>query len=101
MRGRSMMLAMAAFAGLALTAASAYGEDRPRRVLVCEDVNRSNTPGLAVGAVAGGVMGNAIAGRGNRTAGTVFGAGLGGMAGHAISNNQPRNRQCRYEYQYL
>jgi uncharacterized protein YcfJ len=102
MRGRSIILAMAAVTCLGLSAASAFGEDRPRRVLVCESTRPSTTRGVAVGAVAGGVMGNAVAGRGNRTAGTVVGAGLGGLAGQGIARSQNQNnQQCRYEYQYL
>jgi hypothetical protein len=47
-------------------------------------------------------MGDAIAGRGNRTAGAVVGAGLGGPAGHGIARSQNQNNQeCRFEYQYL
>ncbi|MFC3441131.1 RcnB family protein [Sphingobium rhizovicinum] len=40
--------------------------------------------GAAIGAVVGGVAGNRIAGRGNRTAGTLIGAGVGAVAGMAI-----------------
>ena len=40
--------------------------------------------GAALGAVAGGVAGNLIAGRGNRLGGTLIGAGVGAAAGYAI-----------------
>lgn len=42
------------------------------------------TGGAILGAVAGGLLGNAVAGRGDRTAGTVIGGGLGALAGNAI-----------------
>ncbi|MGE4323026.1 MAG: RcnB family protein [Sphingobium sp.] len=44
----------------------------------------SGLGGAAIGAVAGGIAGNVIAGRGNRTAGTLIGAGVGAVAGYAI-----------------
>ena len=48
--------------------------------------------GTVVGAVAGGVLGNQVAGRGDRTLGTVLGAVAGGLLGRSID----RGRQvCR------
>lgn len=44
------------------------------------------TTGLIVGAIAGGVLGNAIAPGGSEELGTVLGAIAGGLAGHAIDN---------------
>lgn len=45
--------------------------------------------GTIVGALAGGLLGNVIAGRGDHTLGTVLGAGAGALAGRAVdrSNN--------------
>lgn len=43
--------------------------------------------GLIVGAVAGGVLGNAIAPGGSELFGTLLGATAGGVAGHAIDEN--------------
>jgi len=43
--------------------------------------------GLAVGAVAGGLLGNTIAGSGDRTLGTILGAGVGALAGRAIDRS--------------
>ena len=40
--------------------------------------------GTILGAIAGGLLGNAAAGRGDRGAGTVVGAGVGALAGRAI-----------------
>lgn len=48
--------------------------------------------GAAIGAVVGGVAGNRIAGRGNRTAGTLIGAGAGAVAGMAIDKAEDRGR---------
>jgi len=45
------------------------------------------TGGAILGAVAGGLLGNAVAGRGDRTAGTIVGGGLGALAGNAIGRN--------------
>lgn len=46
--------------------------------------------GLAIGGIAGGLAGNAIAGRGDRTLGTVLGAGAGALAGRAIDRSDGR-----------
>jgi uncharacterized protein YcfJ len=40
-----------------------------------------------IGAIAGGLLGNSIAGYGDRTAGTIIGAGVGALAGRAIDRN--------------
>lgn len=50
--------------------------------------------GAAIGAVVGGVAGNRIAGRGNRTAGTLIGAGAGAIAGMAIDKAEDRHRHA-------
>ncbi len=53
----------------------------------------TKTEGAVVGAVAGGVLGHVVAGRGNRTTGTVVGAAAGGVAGHEIARTR-YNRHC-------
>jgi hypothetical protein len=51
--------------------------------------------GTAVGAVAGGLLGNAIGGSaGNRVAGTLIGAAFGGFLGNRIGEG-PTPRKCR------
>jgi hypothetical protein len=45
------------------------------------------TGGAIIGAVAGGLLGNAVAGRGDRTAGTLIGGGLGAVAGNAVGRD--------------
>ncbi|ATY31348.1 glycine zipper 2TM domain-containing protein [Sphingomonas psychrotolerans] len=52
------------------------------------------TTGLIVGAAAGGLFGNIIAGRRSSTVGTLLGAIAGGAAGSAIDRNQQQVR-CR------
>ena len=49
--------------------------------------------GAAIGAAAGGVAGNLIAGRGNRLGGTLIGAGVGAAAGYAIDTHEDRGRR--------
>ena len=46
-----------------------------------------NSRGTILGAIAGGLLGNVIAGRGDRTLGTVLGAGGGALAGRAIQKD--------------
>jgi hypothetical protein len=48
--------------------------------------------GAVVGGLVGGIAGNRIAGRGNRTAGTLIGGGLGALAGSAIGNASDRKK---------
>lgn len=50
------------------------------------DSDRGKVIGALVGAAAGGVLGNRIAGSGNRTAGTLIGAGGGALAGMAVGD---------------
>lgn len=76
-------------AAAALTFASATNAEARR----CNRLNK--TEGAAVGAVGGAVLGNVIAGRGNRGTGTILGAAAGGVAGHEIARKN-YNRNCRY-----
>ncbi|WP_298670717.1 glycine zipper 2TM domain-containing protein [uncultured Sphingomonas sp.] len=48
---------------------------------------RSGTTGTIVGAIAGGLLGNGIAGDGDRTLGTVIGGAAGALAGRAIERS--------------
>jgi hypothetical protein len=54
----------------------------------------SGTGGTIIGAIAGGLLGNAVAGYGNRGLGTVLGAGAGALAGNAIARSDNRG-YCR------
>ena len=50
------------------------------------------TTGLLVGGVAGGLIGNGVAGRGDRTLGTVLGAAGGALLGREIDRSGSRCR---------
>jgi hypothetical protein len=50
----------------------------------------SGTTGTILGAIAGGLLGNGVAGRGDRTLGTLLGGGVGALAGRAIDKSSSR-----------
>jgi len=72
---RQLALALGAAALLAVPAAAEAS---------CK--GRKNT-GTAVGAIAGGLLGNAVAGRGVKTEGTLLGAGVGAVVGHQVAKS--------------
>jgi hypothetical protein len=43
--------------------------------------------GTVIGALAGGLLGHAVAGRGDHTLGTILGAGAGALAGRAVERS--------------
>jgi hypothetical protein len=45
------------------------------------------TDGTILGAIAGGLLGNGVARRGDRTTGAIVGAGVGALAGRAIDRD--------------
>lgn len=55
----------------------------------------NNDGGTVIGAIAGGLLGNTVAGRGDRLLGTVLGAGAGALAGRAIDRSDDP-RYCRH-----
>ena len=55
---------------------------------------RDGDGGTIVGALAGGLAGNAIGGRGNRTLGTILGGAVGAIAGRSI-DRADRPNYCR------
>lgn len=57
-----------------------YRGDRYR----CRD---NGTGGAIIGAIAGGLLGHEVAGRGDRTTGAVLGGALGAVTGHVIDKN--------------
>ena len=87
-----------AASSLALTAAPVAAEAKTRG-LVCKSVKKSANKGTVIGAVGGGVLGNVVAGHGNKTGGTLIGAGVGAVAGHEIAKNNGKHN-CHYEYRY-
>lgn len=85
-------------ASASLAAAPALAEHQKERVLVCDsNVKHQTTKGTVIGAVAGGVLGNVIAGHGAKTEGAVIGAGVGAVAGHEIAKKRAK-RHCYYVY---
>ncbi len=57
----------------------------------CRQTKGSATTATIVGGVAGGLLGNVVAGSGNRTAGTLIGAAGGAAAGHAVARRKQHN----------
>ncbi len=88
------LLASATFSVPALANSQAYHNGNA----LYDDCKRSDTNnqviGGLLGAVAGGVIGSQIAGRGDRKEGTVIGGVLGSVAGVGIGNDQ---RHCTQE----
>jgi uncharacterized protein YcfJ len=70
------------------------------KVYVCRDVSSrgARNTGTAVGAVTGGLLGNALSHGGGKTGGTLLGAGVGAVAGHQIAKHNSTHRECHYEY---
>lgn len=52
----------------------------------------NGTTGLVIGAAAGGLLGNQIAGRGDKTLGTIIGAVGGGLLGRSVDRG---DLKCR------
>jgi len=77
-----------------VTAADAQSRGR-YRVLVCNKSKAKN--GAIIGGLGGALLGNTVAGHGNKTEGTLLGAGVGAVAGHEIGKNK---KKCHYEYRY-
>jgi len=50
----------------------------------------NGSTGTIIGAIAGGLLGREVAGRGDRTVGAIIGAGAGALAGRAIDRNDCR-----------
>ena len=93
-------LVLLAAAG-AISAAPMIAEAKTRhRVQICDsNVRHKANKGTAVGAVSGGLLGNLVAGSGNKTEGTVLGAGVGAVVGHSVAKKNAK-RNCHYEYRY-
>lgn len=97
MRNRLIAAVVYATSGFALAAAPVLADAAPKRVLVCKNVRKQANNGTVIGAVAGGLLGNAVAGHGAKTEGTVLGAGVGAVAGHQIAKKHAQ-RRCHYQY---
>lgn len=97
MRNKLIATAAMALAGLSVAAAPMVAEAQQRRVLVCEKSKKKVNNGTVIGAVAGGLLGNTVAGNGARTEGTLLGAGVGAVAGHEIAKKKAK-KKCHYVY---
>jgi uncharacterized protein YcfJ len=107
---RSRFLTTVALACSAFAVASApmvasaqsnpQGEHHRHRVKVCRDVSSrgSRNTGTVVGAVAGGLLGNALSHGGGKTGGTIIGAGAGAVAGHQIAKHNATRKECHWEW---
>jgi len=92
---RTLLAAMAVSVAAAPIAAEARTK---HRYLVCNDqhaVRRNANNGTLIGAVGGGLVGNAV---GHNTTGTLIGAGAGAVAGHEIAKSRAQKKRCHYEY---
>ena len=99
MRNRLFAIAMMATSGLALAATPMMAEAKGHRVLVCDkNIRTKSNNGTLIGAVGGGLLGNAVAGHGNKTGGTLIGAGVGAVAGHEVAKSRAKKRHCHYVY---
>ena len=63
--------------------AAPRGYSEPRPYWRCSN----GTTGTLIGALAGGLLGRSIDGRGDRALGTILGAGAGALAGHAVEKS--------------
>jgi len=103
---RNKLIASAALLCSALAVASApvvaqaKNHEGQHRVRVCRDVSTrgSRNTGTVVGALAGGLAGNALSHGGGKTGGTIIGAGLGAVAGHQIAKHNDTHKECHWEW---
>jgi outer membrane lipoprotein SlyB len=88
-----------ALAALSVAAAPMVASAQPHRhrVQVCGAGNNAKNTGTVVGAVTGGLLGNAVSHGGGKTGGTIIGAGVGAVAGHQIAKSNGRTH-CHYEW---
>ena len=102
MRNKVLTLATLVCSALAVaTSAPSVAQAQNRhKVWVCNTVSTrgERTTGTVVGAVAGGLLGNALTHGGGRTGGTLIGAGAGAVAGHQIAKHNGDKRHCHYEW---
>ena len=96
MRKKYLTTATLMCSAFVLAAAPMVADAQTRhRVKVCRSTSSAhNTRGTVIGAVAGGLLGNAVSSGGGKTGGTLIGAGAGAVAGHEIA----KHRKCHYVY---
>lgn len=100
MRNKLIASAVLSLATFSAAAAPLLAQAAPHRhrVLVCGASRHARNTGTVVGAVTGGLLGNAVSHGGGRTGGTIIGAGVGAVAGHQIAKHNGRDH-CHYEWQ--
>ena len=80
-----------ALGGSALAQPYYHHHDRRHAYYRCRaQQRRSANTGTVIGAVVGGLGGNALSHGGGRMGGTLIGAGVGAVAGHEIAKNGHR-----------
>ena len=100
---RNKLIATAALMCSALAVATSIpsaAQAERHRVKVCRDVSSrgSRNTGTVVGAVTGGLLGNALSHGGGKTGGTIIGAGVGAVAGHQIAKHNDTHVRCHWEW---
>jgi len=68
-----------------------------RSQATCEQQSTTQVVATVAGAGVGGVLGNAVAGHGDKTVGTIIGAAAGALAGNQLARP---NRECSHAYGY-
>ena len=105
MRTRLFTLAIVTGAALAVAAPTyadpetkPHAEHHGHKVRVCRDVSTKGgrTTGTVLGAVAGGLLGNALTH--GKTGGTVVGAGAGAVVGHQYAKHNSTHKECHDEW---
>ncbi|HEV2530226.1 glycine zipper 2TM domain-containing protein [Phenylobacterium sp.] len=99
MRNKLIASASLVLATLSVAAAplSASAQPHRHRVQVCGASQHAKNTGTVVGAVTGGLLGNAVSHGGGKTGGTLIGAGVGAVAGHQIARSNG-STHCHYEW---
>jgi hypothetical protein len=70
---------------------------RTQSEATCEQQSTTQVVATVGGAGVGGVIGNVVAGRGDKTLGTIIGAAAGALAGNQLAKP---NRDCNHAYGY-
>ena len=103
MRNKLLATATLVCSALAVATTPLVAQAQPHhrhKVMVCRDVSSrgARNTGTVVGAVTGGLLGNALSHGGGKTGGTIIGAGVGAVAGHQIAKHNDTHRRCHYEW---
>jgi len=97
---KTIIASALAATSVAIAAVPAADARQPHRVWVCRSDSHTRhaaNTGTVVGAVGGGLLGNAVSHGGGKTGGTLIGAGVGAVAGHQIAK-QHAKRDCHWVY---